>query len=253
MARLRLLGEILANALVRKRAEEALRAKEQRLRKARDDLRSLAGKLLQAQEEERRRIAREMHDDWTQRLAVLAIDAAQVEQRLGAGHPSLAAIQGLREQLVRLSEDVHALSRQLHPSILDDLGLADALLSECAGFARREGIAVDYRPEGVPARLPRGVALCIYRVAQEALRNIARHAGVKAARVTLVGTREELLLCVEDQGAGFDPAAVRSQPALGLSSMEERVRLIQAELTIRSEPGRGTTVEVRVSLPGRKA
>ena len=250
VARLRLLGEILANAVVRKRSEEALRAKEQSLRKARDDLRLLAGKLLQAQEEERRRIAREMHDDWTQRLAVLAIDASQLEQQLGAGHPSLPALQALRDHLVNLAGDVHALSRQLHPSILDDLGLADALLSECASFSRREAIAVDYRPEGVPARLPKDVSLCVYRVAQEALRNVARHAGVKEARVTLAGAGGKLLLTVEDRGAGFDPTAVRSRPALGLSSMEERVRLIQAELSIHSEPGRGTTVSVRVPLTG---
>jgi signal transduction histidine kinase len=249
--RLRLLGEMLSSALARKRAEEALRAKEQRLRKARDDLRDLAGKLLQAQEEERRRIAREMHDDWTQRLAVLAIDTATMEQGLGAGHPSLPPLRAIREQLVSLSEDVHALSRQLHPSILDDLGLADALLSECASLARREGIAVDYRPEGVAARLPKEVALCVYRVAQEALRNVARHSRATRARVALVGTGEELLLSVQDEGVGFDPSAARSQPALGLSSMEERVRLIQAELTLRSAPGEGTTVTVRVPLTGR--
>jgi signal transduction histidine kinase len=251
VARLRLLGEILANALVRKRAEEALRAKERQLRTARDNLRVLAGKLLQAQEEERRRIAREMHDDWTQRLAVLAIDTARMEQDPGLGPSARAQLEAMRGELVSLSEDVHALSRQLHPSILGDLGLADALLSECASFARREGIAVDYRPEGVPASVPKEVALCVYRVAQEALRNIARHARVKAARVSLVGTGQDLLLSVQDEGAGFDPAGIRSRPALGLSSMEERVRLIQAELSVRSAPGRGTTVTVRVPLTGR--
>jgi PAS domain S-box-containing protein len=229
----------------RKRAEENLRASHK-------GQRELASRLLHAQEEERRRIAREMHDDWTQRLAVLAIDASRVEQQLGSGHPSLASLAALRERLVSLSEDVHALSRQLHPSILDDLGLADALLSECASFTRRESITVDYHPGGVPQRLPRDVALCVYRVAQEALRNIARHARVTEARVSLVGSGQELLLVVEDEGVGFDPAAVRSQPALGLSSMEERVRLIQGELTIRSEPGQGTTVAVRVPLSRRK-
>jgi signal transduction histidine kinase len=249
--RLRLVGEIIASAVARKRADEALRAKEHQLRTARDNLRVLAGLLLQAQEEERRRIAREMHDDWTQRLAVLAIDTARMEQEPGLGPSALAQLQAMRGELVGLSEDVHALSRQLHPSILDDLGLADALLSECASFARREGIAVDYRPEGVPASVPKEVALCVYRVAQEALRNIARHARVTAARVSLAGTGRDLLLSVQDEGAGFDPAGARSRPALGLSSMEERVRLIQAELSVRSAPGRGTTVTVRVPLTGR--
>jgi signal transduction histidine kinase/DNA-binding CsgD family transcriptional regulator len=223
---------------------------EHQLRTARDNLRVLAGLLLQAQEEERRRIAREMHDDWTQRLAVLAIDTARMEQEPGLGPSARAQLQAMRGELVSLSEDVHALSRQLHPSILDDLGLADALLSECASFSRREGIAVDYRPEGVPASVPKEVALCVYRVAQEALRNIARHARVTTARVSLVGTGRDLLLSVQDEGAGFDPAGARSRPALGLSSMEERVRLIQAELSVRSAPGRGTTVTLRVPLAG---
>src|SRR5262249_40809668 len=154
----------------------------------------------------------------------------------------------MQEKLVGLSEDVHALSRQLHPSILDDLGLVEALRSECASFSRREGIAVVYRPEDVPTTLPKDVALCVYRVAQAALRNLAKHAAVNEAWVTLVGAGPELLLRVQDEGVGFDPAEVRSQPGLGLSSMEERVRLVSAELCVMSTPGRGTTVEVRVPL-----
>jgi signal transduction histidine kinase len=250
--RLRLLGEIMASAVARKQAEEALQAKEHRLRKARNDFRVLARHLLQAQEEERRRIAREMHDDWTQRLAVLAFDTARMEQELGLSASALVQLQAMRAKLVSLSEDVHALSRQLHPSILDDLGLADALLSECTSFSRREGIGVDYRPQDVPPSVPKEVALCIYRVAQEALRNIARHARVTAARVSLKGTRDELVLSVQDKGVGFDPADGRSGPALGLSSMEERVRLIQADLSVESAPRRGTTITVRVPLTGRE-
>jgi signal transduction histidine kinase len=251
--RLRLVGEIFANALVRKRADEALRAQEQRLRRTGDELRVLAGKLLQAQEEERRRIAREMHDDWTQRLAVLAIDTARIEQQLAAGSAALAQVRAMREQLVTLSEDVHALSRQLHPAILDDLGLAEALRSECASLARREGISVDYHLEEMPKALPKNVALCIYRVAQEALRNIAKHAGVTTARLSLAASRQELLLRIQDEGTGFDQTGARAQPGLGLSSMEERVRLIQGKLAVRSEPGIGTEITVRVRLSGRES
>src|SRR5262249_54301282 len=136
----------------------------------------------------------------------------------------------------------------LHPAILDDLGLVEALRSECASFSRREGIAVVYLPEEVPTSLPKDVALCLYRVAQEALRNIAKHAAVKEARVSLAATGSQLLLCVQDSGLGFDPAALRSQPGLGLSSMDERVRLIQAGLSVTSAPGQGTTVAVCVPL-----
>jgi signal transduction histidine kinase len=246
--RLRLVGEIFTNALARKRADDALRAREQSLRQTRESLRKLAAKLLHAQEEERRRIAREMHDDWTQRLALLGIDIAKLEKHIGTPETALPLLAKMQEQLVGLCEDVHAVSRQLHPSILDDLGLVEALRSECASFTHREGITVDYRPKEVPATLPKDVALCIYRVAQEALRNLAKHAAVHEAKVTLIGTGPELLLRVQDKGIGFDPAGGHMQPGLGLSSMEERVNLIQGKLSVTSAPGRGTTVEVRAPL-----
>jgi signal transduction histidine kinase len=248
--RLRLIGDIFANALTRKRADEMLYAKELCLRQSKEQLRQLAGRLLHAQEEERRRIAREMHDDWTQRLAMLGIDAAKLERHLGTSEKALALLQTMREQLVSLCEDVHDLSRQLHPSILDDLGLVEALRSECAGFSRREGIAVDYRPGNVPANVPRDTALCIYRVAQEALRNVAKHAGVNVASVALVAAGPEMCLRIQDNGAGFEPESLRSQPGLGLSSMAERVRLIEGKLSITSAPGTGTTIEVRVPSTG---
>jgi signal transduction histidine kinase len=247
--RIRLVGHIFTNALARKRADEALRAREHSLQHAREGLRSLAAKLLHAQEEERRRVAREMHDDWTQRLALLDIDTAKLEKHLGTQEAALLLLRAMRQQLVSLSEDVHALSRQLHPSILDDLGLVEALRSECASFSRREEIAVDYRPGKLPANLPKDIALGVYRVAQEALRNVAKHAGVNEASVTLVPAGPELLLRIQDQGAGFDLKSARAQPGLGLSSMEERVNLVQGRFTITSAPGSGTTVEVRIPLP----
>src|SRR5262249_40781468 len=153
---------------------------------------------------------------------------------------ALPLLRAMHERLVSLSEDVHALSRQLHPSILDDLGLVEALRSECASFSRREEIAIVYRPEQVPVAPPKQVALCVYRVAQEALRNLAKHAAVRRAWVTLASSGQELSLQVQDKGVGFDPSAVHSQPGLGLSSMEERVRLVQGKLSITSAPGEGT-------------
>src|SRR5262249_37710700 len=160
----------------------------------REGVRKLAARLLRAQEEERRRIAREMHDDWTQRLALLGIDIAKLEKHIGRPEKALPLLRTMQEQLVSLSEDVHALSRQLHPSILEDLGLVEALRSECASFSRREGIVVFYRPEEIPACLPKDVSLCVYRVAQEALRNLAKHAAVDEAWVTLAAAGPELLL-----------------------------------------------------------
>jgi PAS domain S-box-containing protein len=220
----------------------------QELRRSHEQQRELASRLLRAQEEERRRIAREMHDDWTQRLAVLSIDIAKLEKQFGGAEKALPLLRAVREQVVALSQDVHALSRQLHPSILDDLGLVEALRSECASLSRREGIVVDYRPERAPKSFPKDVALGIYRVAQEALRNLAKHAAVSEARVSLAGTSQEVVLRVEDRGVGFDPAAVHTRPGLGLSSMEERVRLIGGSLSITSAPKQGTVVVARVPL-----
>ena len=149
-----------------------------------------------------------------------------------------------------LSEDVHALSRQLHPSILDDLGLVEALRSECAAFARREEIEVDYCPDELPSPVPSEVALCLYRVAQEALRNVAKHAAAAEVFVTLNVVGPDIVLRIEDRGVGFDPENERNQPGLGLSSMAERVALIQGQISVASAVGRGTTVEVRAPLTG---
>jgi signal transduction histidine kinase len=248
--RLRLVGDIFTNALARKRADEAICAKELSLRQSQEDLRQLAARLLHAQEEERRRIAREMHDDWTQRLAMLGIDAAKLERLLGNPEKALALLQTMREQLVSLSEDVHGLSRQLHPAILDDLGLVEALRSECACFSRREEMTVDYHPDKLPAHVPKEVALCVYRVVQEALRNVAKHAAVKDVSVTLVATGSELMVRIQDQGAGYAPESEHAKPGLGLSSMSERANLIRGKLSVTSAAGRGTTVELRVPLPG---
>ncbi len=246
--RLRLVGEIFTGALARQRADAALLAREESLRQTRESLQALAAKLLHSQEDERRRIAREMHDDWTQRLAVLAIETTKLEKQLGLSPPGRSQIQDIRAGLVSLSEDVHALSRQLHPAILDDLGLAEALSSECASFSRREGIPVVYEPEPMPRMLSKEVALGIYRVAQEALRNVARHAAATEARVALSASNGQLVLSIRDNGQGFDPDSPQSKPGLGLSSMEERVRLIQGELVVASAPGHGAEVTVRVVL-----
>jgi PAS domain S-box-containing protein len=219
-------------------------ARGQRARAARAELRR---RLVRAQEEEHRRIARELHDDLTQRLAVLAIDAGRLEQAAGLSGNVAEGVRELRDQLVVLSESVHSLSRQLHPTILDVLGLADAVRSECLSLGQRDGIAVRYHAADVPAGLPRDVALCFYRVAQEALRNVARHAQCSRAAVRLVANGRDLVLCVRDRGVGFDRAG-RSGTGIGLESARERARLIRARLTVRSRPGKGTRVTLSFPL-----
>src|SRR5262249_47909454 len=150
----------------------------------------------------------------------------------------------LREKLVALSEAVHSLSRQLHPSILDDLGLVDALASECLSLRERDKITVRYHAQNVPLDLPRNVALCFYRVAQEALRNVARHARCANASVRLVANEQEMVLCVRDRGVGFAVGEM-GKKGVGLESIRERARLIQARLKVRSRPGMGTSVTLR--------
>jgi PAS domain S-box-containing protein len=224
-------------------------AKRKRVEQARTEL---LHRLVRAQEKEHRRIARELHDDLTQRLAVLAIDAGTLEQLPDCSEDIGNRARDMREQLVALSESVHSLSRQLHPSILEDLGLVDALRSECLSLGQRDGIEVKCHARDVPTDLPRDVALCVYRVAQEALRNVARHARCSQASVRLVANERELVLSVRDRGVGFEVAA-RGKTGIGLESMRERARLIQARLTVRSRGGEGTRITIRVPLHGSQA
>jgi PAS domain S-box-containing protein len=238
----------------RKLAEQALRENEAVLRNSKKDLQKLAGRLITAQEEELRRLSRELHDDLTQRLAVLAIEAGKLELDLNKmpekNLEAVHTVAQIKDQLIRVSEDVHTISRQLHPTILDDLGLVRALESECAAFMRRNFVEITFRKENVPDAIPDDIALCLYRVVQEGLKNIANHSGAKNGEIFLKGDDHVICLSVTDGGIGFDPLAVRNMPGLGLSSMRERVQLVQGDFTIRSQPGKGTVVNVCVPLNG---
>ncbi|MFZ0132448.1 MAG: ATP-binding protein [Desulfobacterales bacterium] len=245
--RLRLLGEIFLNALQRKQAEEASRETETILRQNATDLRGLAGRLIHAQEEERSRLARELHDDLAQRLTVFAIDVGRLEKQLmGSPAPVREALREMENSIVKISEDVHSLSRQLHPSILDDLGLINAVESECTSFSRREGIDVAFKHENIPRVIPKDVSLSLYRIIQEGLRNISKHACAEHISVSLKSLDHGILLSVQDDGIGFDWAEVKKNPGLGFSSMRERARLIHGELSIQSQPEKGTVITLRV-------
>jgi len=223
----------------------ALVAQRVRRRRAERQALDLSGRLITAHEDERRRLGRELHDDVTQRLARLSIHAALLPR---AGEGANPVLRSLHEELVRLSEDVHALSYRLHPSVIEDLGLVDALRAECDSVARRESLQVAVTAERLPRRLPREVALCLFRVAQEALRNVARHAGARAVDVNLVAGDGEVRLTVRDDGAGFELARAAERASLGLASMRERVRLLGGRLAVESAPGCGTAVTARVPL-----
>ena len=222
-----------------------------RRRLAEDEAKNLAGRLITAHEDERRRLARDLHDDLTQRLARLAIDAGKIERSAPVSNHDEVG-RSMREELVRLSEDVHALSYRLHPSLLDDLGLVEALNAECDGFSRRESIPVEFKPRDVPRDVRPDTALCLFRVVQESLRNVARHAGASAVEVSLRKVDGGLEIAVRDNGTGFDSTRDRGRHSLGLASMKERVQLLGGELDIDSVPGSGTTVVAWVRLNGEE-
>lgn len=231
----------------RRRATRFL-VRERTLRlNAERESRGLSQRLITAHEDERRRLARELHDDLTQRLARLAIDAAQAERGLPAP-PVSATWRRMREELVRLSKDVHSLAYRLHPSILDELGLIEALRSECDRFSRQESIRATVRLHEVPDEIDRDTALCLFRVGQESLCNAARHSQSRAVEILLARMDGGLQLSVHDDGIGFNPAEPVGRAGLGLVSMRERVCSVEGELDIDSEPGHGTTIVAWVPL-----
>ena len=219
-------------------------------KRAREQLQALTGRLMSVQEEESKRIARELHDAFSQELAALATEARLLKQELPPQARTTAKkIEGIAHRIGKLATDIHQMSRRLHPAILDDLGLSAALKAECHAFSQLHAVRTDFASRRVPKSVPENVALCLYRVAQESLQNIAKHSGARQIRVDRACHGSEIHLTIEDFGDGFDlQTQKRKKGGLGLTSMEERVRFVGGALTINSEPGRGTRIETRVPL-----
>jgi PAS domain S-box-containing protein len=235
----------------RRHYEENLRRSEAEARASQQKLRELTAGLLEGHEEERRRVSRELHDDLNQKLAMLAVELGGIEAKLPPSDRVIREqLQSFEKRLNGLSDDVRRTAYQLHPSILEHLGLADALETYCGEFSAQEKIKVDFRLRKVPGTIPKGIALCLYRVAQEALRNIARHSGSRRASVTLAGKGAGLTLTLEDHGRGFDPAVIEGKRGLGLISMKERVSAAGGLLAIEARPGAGTRVRVQIPVGG---
>jgi PAS domain S-box-containing protein len=229
-----------------KLARERLEREQARLRRSREEARALSHQLLRAQEDERRRLAREIHDDLTQQLAglsMLAWSTAQAAAR-DPGADRREALEHLARGLEQLANDVQALSRELHPPSLEALGLAAALRAECATFGQRTGLPIECLVEPLPSEPPTDVGLALYRITQEALRNCLTHAQADRVTVDLRGDDQGLRLEIVDDGVGFDAARVDAGPGIGLSGMRERARLAGVTLAIDSAPGRGTTIAV---------
>ena len=223
---------------------------EQELRRKSEQIRELAGRLITAQEEERSRISRELHDDIVQKVASLAIRISLIKKRVPPSTDSIASeIANLQCRVSDLAEDIRRLSHQLHPAVLEHAGLTVALQSFTAEFSRLEGVEVKLTaPKGNEA-IPKNIALCAYRVVQEALRNVAKHSGAKVAEVVLAIAGNDLHLSISDEGRGFDVETARSG-GLGMVSVEERVRLCQGSVQVTSKLNRGTTLTARIPLNG---
>lgn len=223
---------------------------EQSLEASRGDLRQLAAQLIRVQEEERQRIARDLHDDINQRLALLTIDVEALERQLAtAPTHTLRAVRAIEDRVIELSDDVRHLAHQLHPSILNDLGLSIALQRFVDDFTARTGVQGDFIDQDSLKIRDQQIATCLYRVAQESLMNVSRHAKAKQVRVELGRWQNGLRLMISDDGVGFDRDRQHDKRGrLGLLSMKERVALVGGMLDIESVEGQGTRVCAWVPL-----
>jgi signal transduction histidine kinase len=211
--------------------------------------RTSQGSMIDRLEEDRLRIAQELHDDLGQRLALFEIQLAQLEDK--CPHPeTVKGLRSLRDRVGEMDRDIHRICCQLYPVVLEQCGLVVALRSLCRDFSQF-GICAEFANEDRPPTISRSVSLCLYRVVQEALNNILKHARTNYAKVSLRVSRGRLEVAVEDAGVGFDPSIVKGTSGLGLASIEERVKRAGGRCFIRSTPGVGTEVKVCVIYPCR--
>jgi len=215
-------------------------------RRAEEALEDLAGRLIRAQEEERKRVGRELHDHISQTLGVLTIkiDQLRADQAIAAG--AADALEELRRDTSDIADDVRRLSHRLHSSTLDYLGLVPALQKLVAEFSERHAIAITFAHASLPRSLPSDVALCLFRVAEEGLTNIAKHSKARSGRVHITGTEDGIHLTVEDAGEGFDVTIAGSKAGLGFVSMQERLRVLHGTIHVDSAPSRGTRIDAWV-------
>ena len=211
-------------------------------------LANVSRKLIEAQEHERIRIGRELHDDIGQRLALVAVELQQLHENSVILPDFRGRMGELQKQISEIATDIQSLSHELHSAKLQYLGIAAAMRGFCREFVEQQKVEIDFKTHDLPSFLSPDISLCLFRVLQEALHNSAKHSGVRQFEVRLWGTSNEIHLTVKDSGAGFDREAAKESPGLGLISMEERLKLVKGTLSINSQPKRGTTIDARVPL-----
>ena len=217
---------------------------------AEETLASLSGRLIQAQEAERSRIAGEIHDDFLQRLAMLSIDLEHFAKYLDRDSEGNERLRELWDRVGEFGSDLHSLSHRLHSSTLENMGLVAALRSLCAEFSDYHSIDVNFVEENLPHNIPREVALCLFRITQEALQNVKKHSRADSAEVQAEGLEQKIHLSISDCGTGFEQGAASRQRGIGIRSMEERVRLVGGQFAIHSRPMEGTKIDVWVPIGG---
>ena len=243
-----IIGALLVQRRNRRRVQAALRDSEEKARASYDEVPDLAGRLISAREGERTRIARDLHDDIGQRVASLSIGLSRIERQIpDASNSARKLLSDLEQQTLQLSADLRHLSHELHPGALEHLGLLEALRERCDDFSEESGVPVRLDVSESWRDVPGDTALCLYRVAQEALRNAATHARARNVTVSLDQLDGHLTMQVTDDGCGFDPAATTRRSGLGLVSLAERVRMLGGELAVTAAPDAGT--RLAVSLP----
>ena len=228
------------------RANDQLRDEIIERRRTEHLLEELAGRLIGAQEEERSRIGRELHDHVSQRLGILAIKIDQLRMNPSTGTTIAPALDELRQQTSEITDDIHALSHRLHSSMLDHLGMVPALQRLVKECSQRYAIPIAFTHVSLPAPVPSEVALCLFRVAEESLTNVARHSRAASARVEVASDGGGIRLTIADAGVGFDPKILETRAGLGFVSMRERLRLVHGTIRIHAAPAQGTKIDVWV-------
>jgi len=212
---------------------------------------SMSRRLIEAQEQERTRIARELHDDIGQRVALLAVNLAQLQQSPLKLFAVRDRIGELQKETSELATDIQTLSHQLHAAKLEHLGIAPVMRGFCQEFGKQTKVRIDFQSQDLPSPVPPEVSLCLFRVLQESLHNSAKHSGAQHVEVGLWGTPDEIHLVVSDSGSGFDSEGAKHSRGLGLISMEERLRVLKGTFSIESQAERGTKIHARVPLGSR--
>jgi signal transduction histidine kinase len=220
-----------------------------RLKRSKDRQLNLSGMLINAQEKERSRLASEIHDDFSQRLALIALELETAEETIVTSPVEAAQqVHNVLNSASEIGADLHTLSHRLHSSTLERLGLVTGVTALCQEFTVHQGIEVDFLADDLPRSVHPDVALCLFRIIQEGLRNLKKHSGAVNAQVRLRRVGDKLFVTVYDEGAGFDVHGLREKEGLGIRSMEERADLLGGRFAVHSKPGKGTRIEAWVPL-----